>query len=139
MRFTSVEPPVQRPLPITSMIDVVFLLLIFFLVTSDFSIVEQRIPAALRTDQRGAASSELQPQIVTIRLSGGVPVFVVGERIAPDQPRLTALLRELPREQGVAVRAGPGVSVSAVAAALQAAADAGFTKRTYVPSSESLR
>jgi biopolymer transport protein ExbD len=120
-------------LPLTSMIDVVFLLLIFFLVTSNFAQQERELPSALQTDGGGVRASDLQPQIVEIRLLDGSPVFVLGERAVRSSDDLRSLIIQLPKEPGVAVKSDPDVPISAVAAALQAARDAGFTKRSYVP------
>lgn len=120
-------------LPLISMIDVVFLLLIYFLVTSDFSQAERRLPSALQTEGGGARSVELQPQIVEIAVDEGGVRFTIGRVVVRDRESLTAVLEKLPREPGVAVRSAPDAPVSAVAAALQAARDAGFEKRSYVP------
>lgn len=120
-------------LPLTSMIDVVFLLLIFFLVTANFSQQEHKLPAALQTEGGGVRSSDLQPQIIRISMHDGVPVFAMGEVAATSRAGLTALLSELPREAGVAIKSEPDVPVWAIATALQAARNAGFTKRSYVP------
>jgi len=120
-------------LPLTSMIDVVFLLLIFFLVTSNFAQQERELPSALQTEGGGVRASDLQPQVVEIRMLDGSPVFVIGERAVRTRVDLQALLSQLPKEPGVAVKSDPEVPISAVAAALQAARDAGFTKRSYVP------
>ncbi len=120
-------------LPLTSMIDVVFLLLIFFLVTANFARQEHKLPASLQTDGGGVRSSDLQPQIIRISVQDGSPVFTMGEVAVPNRDSLGALLRELPKEPGVAIRSDPDVPISAIATALQAARDAGFTKRSYVP------
>lgn len=126
-------------LPLISLIDVVFLLLVYFLVTSDFSQSERRLPSAVQTEGGGVRSVELQPQIIEIALDadappGGLGVrFTIGQVVVRDQASLTAVLGRLPREPGVAVRADPAAPIAAVAAALQAAKDAGFEKRSYVP------
>lgn len=120
-------------LPLISLIDVVFLLLIYFLITSDFSQQERRLPSAVQTEGGGVRSVELQPQIVEIGLDGEGVRFTIGQVMVRDQTALTTVLGRLPREPGVAVRAAPDVPISAVAAALQAARDAGFEKRSYVP------
>ncbi|MCA9304187.1 MAG: biopolymer transporter ExbD [Phycisphaerales bacterium] len=120
-------------LPLTSMIDVVFLLLIFFLVTSNFAQQERELPSALQTEGGGVRASDLQPQIVEIRLLDGSPVFVMGERAVRTRADLQSLLSQLPKDPGVAVKSDSDVPISAVAAALQAARDAGFAKRSYVP------
>ncbi len=121
-------------LPLTSMIDVVFLLLIFFLVTANFAQDERKLSATLQTEGGGVRSSDLQPQIVHIRLQDGGAVFVIGDVVASDARSLEALLMNLPKEPGVAIKSDPDVPISAIAAALQAARNAGFVKRSYVPS-----
>ncbi len=125
-----------RALPMTSMIDVVFLLLIFFLVTSSFAPEEGRIDSTLQAEGSGASASDLQPQVVHVERLGAAVVFRVGQRTTTSVQELTAILRQLPREAGVAVRVAGEVPVAAAARAMQAAYDAGFEKRSYVPASD---
>lgn len=120
-------------LPLTSMIDVVFLLLIFFLVTANFAQKEEKLPSALQTEGGGVRSSDLQPQIVQISMQGEAVVFTMGTVVTTNRASLEALLKELPKAPGVAIKAAPDVPISAVATALQAARNAGFNKRSYVP------
>ncbi len=120
-------------LPMTSMIDVVFLLLIFFMVTSNFASPEDRLAAGLQAEGRGARTQDLQPQVVEVRRVGAEAGFVIGSNVARSRADLTRVLRSLPREQGVIIKVWGDVPVAAAAAAMQAAADAGFSKRTYVP------
>ena len=123
-------------LPLTSMIDVVFLLLIFFLVTANFAQQEHKLPAALQTEGGGYSSSDLQPQILQIQMRSGQPIFVMGEIAVQDRASLNAFLAKLPKEPGIAIKSDPMVPISAVAMALQSARDAGFIKRSYVPTDE---
>jgi biopolymer transport protein ExbD len=123
-------------LPLISLIDVVFLLLIYFLVTSDFSQQERRLPSAVQTEGGGVRSVELQPQIVDIATDAQGVRFTIGQVMVRDKAGLTRVLERLPREPGVAVRSAPDAPISAIAAALQAARDAGFEKRSYVPRGE---
>jgi len=116
------------------MIDVVFLLLIFFLVTANFAQDEHKLPAMLQTEGGGVRSSDLQPQLLQIRMSGTGPIFIMGEVAVSDGKSLVSLLKELPKEPGVAIKSDPDVPISAIALALQSARDAGFQKRSYVPS-----
>ncbi len=120
-------------LPMTSMIDVVFLLLIFFLVTSSFAPEEGRIDTALQTEGPAATSVDLQPQVVNIEMGASGPVYRIGARLAVTPEELESILKQLPKEAGVAVRVSGDVPVGAAAAAMQAAHDAGFVKRSYVP------
>jgi biopolymer transport protein ExbD len=120
-------------LPMTSFIDVVFLLLIFFMVTSAIVPAESRLGSALRTEsRRGGSAADLRPQIVTVDAPGGRVQFSIGGHMLMTRQELTAVLEELPKEGGVIIRATDIAPVSAFAAAMQAARDAGFEKRTYV-------
>jgi biopolymer transport protein ExbD len=121
-------------LPLTSMIDVVFLLLIFFLVTANFAQDEHKLPATVQTEGGGVRSSDLQPQIIQIKMQGNQPIFVMGEVAVGDRASLESVLKNLPKDPGVAIKSDPEVPISAIALALQAARNAGFDKRSYVPS-----
>jgi biopolymer transport protein ExbD len=111
----------------------VFLLLIYFLVTADFSQEERRLPSAVQTEGGGVRAVELQPQIIDVSSDAEGLRFVVGQVMMRDQESLRLFLERLPREPGVAIRAEPDAPISGIAAALQAAKDAGFEKRSYVP------
>ena len=124
-------------LPLTSMIDVVFLLLVFFLVTADFAKKENKLPAALQTEGGGVQSSDLQPQIIQIAMLDGGVVFTIGQVRCADRPSLASVLGQLPRDPGVAIKAEPDVPIQAIATALQAARNAGFARRSYVPGESS--
>lgn len=120
-------------LPLTSMIDVVFLLLIFFLVTADFAKKESKLPAALQTEGGGVSSSDLQPQIIQITLQEGQVIFTIGQVRCTDRASLESVLNQLPRDPGIAIKSAPDVPIQAVATALQAARNTGFARRSYVP------
>lgn len=122
-------------LPMTSMIDVVFLLLIFFMVTANFAEDEAELSSALQSEGRGAATQNLRPQVLTVTGRDGRAVFSIGARTISSRPELMTVLRSLPKEQGVIVRVMDDAPIEAAAMALQSAADAGFRKRTYVPAS----
>lgn len=122
-------------LPMTSMIDVVFLLLIFFMVTASFSSDEEKLSAALGADGAGTPSA-MQPQIVTVRDIEGVTVYEIGSHRLQSTNSLKNILRALPKDQGVVFRVSDSVPIADVAAAMQAALDAGYTKRSYVASSQ---
>ncbi|MFG0286037.1 MAG: ExbD/TolR family protein [Phycisphaerales bacterium JB039] len=124
-------------LPITSLIDVVFLLLIYFMVTSTLTPSESNLASALAAQQdSGGQAADFEPQIVTVDALGGEVVYLIGQRTLRTQQELTVLLRELPKEGGVFIRGMDRAPVWAIAAAKQAAIDAGFTKRSYVPAHE---
>ena len=124
------------PLPMTSMIDVVFLLLIFFMVTATFANEESRLTSALSAEGDSASSSNLEPQILEIRRVDGEPAFVIGSNIARTREQLQGVLVRLDAEQGLVVRPAGDVPVHMIAAAFQAAENAGIKKRSYVPVSD---
>lgn len=120
-------------LPMTSMIDVVFLLLIFFMVTASFSADEEKLSATLGADGAGSPTT-LQPQVVRVRDVEGVTIYEIGSHRLQSTNSLGNILNALPKEQGVVFRVSDAVPIADVAAAMQSAADAGYAKRTYVPS-----
>ena len=120
-------------LPMTPMIDVVFLLLIYFMVTSSMTPSESRLSSALQSENKSGRAADLQLQIITVDLVDGQPAFIMGERVMRSRAELVDLLRLLPKEGGVFVKVAGQVPVSATATALQACKDAGFEKVTYVP------
>lgn len=124
---------VSTGLRVTAMIDVIFLLLIFFMATTTLAPPESRLSPALAAERRDAGAADFVPQIVHVRLLDGVAVFQFGSRTLRDKAALTALLRTLPKEQGVFVRVDDDAPVAAAAAAIQACRDAGFDRVTYVP------
>jgi len=136
VRLTPTTPrPNRGAIPMTSMIDVVFLLLVFFLVTSNFSGRETRIDASLLPSDRGGRAPELQPQIIEVDRDSDGAAYTLGSRRYRDPAALTATLRSLPKEPGVVIRATPRADIGAIAGAMQAASDAGFEKRSYAPRS----
>jgi len=121
-------------LQLTSMVDVIFLLLIFFLLTTSYVAPEARLTPALQAERvAGGRAADLEPQIVFVGLAEGRPGFRVGERVVREQDNLEKLLARLPKEAGVFVQGSGQVEVRWPAAALQAAYDAGFDRVTYVP------
>jgi biopolymer transport protein ExbD len=123
-------------LPMTSMIDVVFLLLIFFMTTSGFIETERNLDSAIDVRNRSAreTQSNLEPAIIEIVESGGRHVFKVGAREMTSEAELEALLVQFPDKlQGAFVRVSDGAPFRMAAAAIQSAKSAGFTVVTYVP------
>ncbi len=123
-------------LPLTSMIDVVFLLLVYFLVTSSFKEPERDLSSSVQGEGGGVSASELQPQIVdVVRTADGVE-YRIGSRVARSREELRAVLAALPRDAGVAIRARRDAPIGAIATAMQVAQDEGYVKRSYVPRDE---
>ncbi|CAK9013744.1 Uncharacterized protein SCF082_LOCUS12066, partial [Durusdinium trenchii] len=120
-------------LPLTPLIDVVFLLLIYFMVTATITPPESRVASTLQGERGAGQARDLKPQILTVDLTDGVVTFRMGSRVFADRDSLNAALEQLPKEGGLFVRVTDRAPWSAVAGVMQDALDAGFVKRTYVP------
>ncbi|NNF45111.1 MAG: biopolymer transporter ExbD [Phycisphaerales bacterium] len=122
-------------LNLASMIDVTFLLLIYFMVTMVMAEQEDRLSPTLQTqsEQSSGAATDFQPQIIRVRMSGDAPAYHLGGRILPDRDGLQAALEPLPKSVGVFVEVHDGVPVGFAVTAIQVARDAGFEQVTYVP------
>lgn len=121
-------------LELTSMIDVIFLLLIYFICSTTYRPPESELAPGLQTESQGEGrSAELTPQIVTVGVFEGEPGYALGSRILRSPGELRAALIALPKQAGLLVHGSGAAKMGAAAAALQAARDAGFLKVTYVP------
>ena len=119
------------------MIDVTFLLLIYFMVTMIVSADEDRLDPALQaeTEKASAATSDFQPQRVDVLVLDGAPAYRIGQRVCRDRQALLGVLEKLPHSVGVTIHVHGGMTVEFAVAALQVAHDAGFDQVTYVPAS----
>lgn len=137
MRLTSRKRSRESKLELsmTSMIDVVFLLLIFFMTTTAYMRPELTLDSAIRLRERSAAStSDLEPAIVEVVRSGDAVVFRVGSRELTTQTELTQVLRQFPNKlDGAYVRVHDDVSFQWAAAAIQACKSADFVLVSYIP------
>ncbi len=122
-------------LAMTSMIDVIFLLLIFFLLNVGFHRTERQIESAIQTRSTGKARSALEPVIVEIVPGGAGHVFKLGGREIATTEELTRVLRQMNPADGAFVRVRDDVPFAMAAAAIQACQDAGFLAVSYIPDS----
>ena len=120
-------------LPLAALIDVVFFLLLYFIMAGTLAAAEGELPMTLSTGKRAAGSgSDYSTQVLHVQSEGGKAVYQLGTRIIHNQKELTDLLAKLPKEPGIVVRAADEAPVQWTAAALQAARDAGFERVSYV-------
>lgn len=121
----------------TPMIDVVFLLLVFFLCTASFDRPEENLAASLivESTESGAGQTTTEPpelDDVTIvgATQGGVTAWTLNEgRSTADLTELTSLLSQLAaidRALPVTIDAGADVPMRDVVGAYDAARSAGF-------------
>jgi biopolymer transport protein ExbD len=122
-------------LNLASMIDVTFLMLIYFLVTTVMARNEDRLTPNLQTRQEDSAgqASDFQPQVVEVVRVAGTPIYRIGGRSVADRQALRAALRQLPKSEGVFINVADQIPVEFAIAAVQVARDAGFDQVTYVP------
>ncbi|MBW8883502.1 MAG: biopolymer transporter ExbD [Planctomycetia bacterium] len=135
MRLTNRRHGSKIDLQMTSMIDCVFLLLIFFMVTSNFNRTERELDTGLATETRTVkASGDLAPIIVEVIRGDGGFVFKVGGRQIASREELTVVLRKIENKlDGAFVRATDEAPFLLASGAIQACKDAGFLKTTYAP------
>ncbi|MEO8493811.1 MAG: biopolymer transporter ExbD [Planctomycetota bacterium] len=137
MRLTSrkVQREKKVTLAMTSMIDVVFLLLIFFMTTAAFVKTERDLDSTIKVNEKSAAqASDLEPAIVEIVPGGSGFVYRIGSRELTSAGELTNVLRAFPNKlDGAFVRVSNGAPFRMAAAAIQACKDADFTAVSYVP------
>jgi biopolymer transport protein ExbD len=131
------ERGTQIELQMTSMIDVVFLLLIFFMVTAAFVRTERNLDPAIKVKRSSAAQTEMdfEPTIVdVVRGQGGSFVYKLGSRELTSLEELTGVLRMMGNKfDGAFVRVSDEAPFRMAAAAVQACKSAGFISVSYVP------
>ncbi|HUT94303.1 MAG TPA: biopolymer transporter ExbD [Thermoguttaceae bacterium] len=131
-----IEREKRIELSMTSMIDVVFLLLIFFMTTASFVKTERQLDSAIRVKNKTAeqALSDLEPAIVEVVPSGDRFLYQLGTREITSDEELTRVLESFPnKEDGAFVRVSDGAPFRMAAAAIQACKTAGFATVSYVP------
>ncbi len=124
----------------TSMIDVVFLLLIFFVASSQFRPTERNLDPTIEFRRAAAAekASELEPIVIEVFEDQGVAAFRLGGRTCSTATDLVQVLAALPsRENGVFVRVADRVPFGAAAEVIQICRSTGFSLVSYVPADES--
>jgi len=123
-------------LSMTSMIDVVFLLLIFFMTTASFVKTERNLDSAIKVRQRSAsgAANDLEPAIVEVARGASGFVYKLGEREITSDTDLTNLLKQFDNKaDGAFVRVSADAPFRMAAAAIQSCKSAGFGVVSYVP------
>lgn len=139
MRLTSRQHAANNKkleLSMTSMIDVVFLLLIFFLVTTTFVKPERQVASNIKVDQKesGKFQSDLEPAVIDVFQIGDVPAYKLGAVTTSDIEQLRKILKSFENKaDGAFVRVSPSVSFEGVARAIGVCKDSGFANVSYVP------
>ena len=120
-------------LPMTSMIDVVFLLIVYFMVSASFAANERELASIIRLQKKGSAS-ELDSAVIDILPESDGWIFRLGGRriVSPDE--LAELLQAFEnKEEGAFVRVHDDVPFDVAATVIQTCKDSGFTAVAYIP------
>ena len=120
----------------TSMIDVVFLLLIFFLVTTTFIKPERQLTGNIRTENAAAGlqPSDLDPAIVEIYQLGDRVLYQLGATRTSELKKLMEIMREFEnKSDGAFVRVGGEVPFEHAAQVIGAFKSSGFADVSYLP------
>ncbi|HRP63148.1 MAG TPA: biopolymer transporter ExbD [Phycisphaerales bacterium] len=120
-------------LNLTSMIDVTFLLLLYFILTTVLIRPEDRLSPTLQTQTSAEAASDFQPQILEVLSLDGYPSYRLGSRVMQGRDELAEALRGLRHDDGLFVNVHNQIPVGFAVAAIQVARDVGFQQVTYVP------
>ncbi len=119
----------------TGMIDIVFLLLVFFLVTSSFIPPEKEIRPAIATEKKNSsrASSDFEKAIVEIVAEGGNFLYKLGGIKTSDKQELLESLRAFPNKiEGAFVKSDDDAPFDMTAQAISTCKEAGFVVVTFV-------
>lgn len=119
----------------TSLIDVVFLLLIFFITTSAFVRTERNLNSGIRVDRTASGSQvEFEPAVISIVSNQGRFVYRLGQREFENVQQLEEVLRMFPNKvDGAFLKVGPDAPFAMPAAAIQACKNANFPTVSYLP------
>lgn len=138
MRLTRYRPTAnsQLELSTTSMIDVVFLLLIFFIATTTFLAPERLLKPAIIVKRQapGTTNVRIEPLTIEIVRKGGEPVFRAGATFSSDIEQIRPILQQYPdKTAGAWIRLSDEVPFEMAASAINAARQAGFDAVSLVP------
>ena len=125
----------KMELSTTGMIDIVFLLLVFFLVTSSFLPPEKELRPAIRTEEKteSKSSSDLERAMVEIVPEGAVFLYKLGSTRTRDVDELVESLQAFPnKSDGAFVRADDDAPFDMTAQAISAAKKSGFIVVTII-------
>ena len=136
MRLTSrsIKHGGTLDLPLTSMIDVVFLLLIYFLVTASLIQEERELDSGIKVQRAAPRAADLAPAVIDIVRGGPGHIYRLGGREFTSAVELRSVLNQFENKvDGAFVRVDDGAPFDMAASAIQACKDARFLSVSYVP------
>lgn len=126
----------QLELSMTSMIDVVFLLLIFFLVTTTFVRPEKQLVSSIKVQEKNASDSisDLEPAIVEVLGKSDRVRYRLGAVVTNDLEEIEKILQTFEnKSDGAFVKVDDEVPFDHVAQVIAACKRAGFFIVSYIP------
>ena len=119
---------IASTLSLTPLIDVVFLLLIFFLVTSEFEDEERRLDIVLPS-ATSAVPMTSKPREIVVDIDANGSVFLRGEPTSVDElgRLLQAAVRNNPTNQTVVIRADRETAFQPVVSVMDACNRSGIS------------
>ena len=123
-------------LSMTSMIDVVFLLLIFFLVTTTFVRPEKQLLSSIKVQEKSASDSsyDLEPAIIEILGPTDKVRYRLGAVITNDLDEIERMLETFENKlDGAFVKVDNEVPFDHVAQVIAACKRSGFPVVSYLP------
>ena len=117
----------------TPMIDVVFLLIIFFLVSSHLARQETQLELPLPTADSGQAPAQTEQPRLTINVLQDGTVLLTGQRVTPDQlkSRLAEGLARSGQDIELRIRADRATPYANVEPIMLACTEVGIWNLTY--------
>lgn len=126
--------PQSLQLSTPGMIDIVFLLLIFFLVNASYRPNEKQVETQTTDPNRASARSDVQPLEIRITVSGQAINFEVAGRMFGSLPDLSQWLRQWPaKDQPVIISNSPTCPVGVVIRTINQSRVAGFESVSHSP------
>jgi biopolymer transport protein ExbD len=116
--------PTTIRLPLIALIDVVLFLLFYFVIS--YSISKEEAELSTGFARPGQSMAAMEPQVLMVSMVNDAPEYRMGLRVFSDRASLIEMLRALPKEPGVVVKATSSTPVWATVGAVQASKDAGF-------------
>jgi biopolymer transport protein ExbD len=140
MKLSHLRRTGHRPeLMMTSMIDVVFLLLIYFMTTTATWLPEQELDSAIKVERTGGQSAEqdVRPLIIDVVPTDSGFGYRVGLREISTLDELRELVRQYPNKTaGAFVRVDDRVPFGLAAKAIHVCRDADYLPVSYIPLQE---
>ena len=137
-KSSSIRPAASAlNLSTASMIDVVFLLLIFFLLTTSFRVPTQSLVTPIVSQSvspNQIADNEIEPVILTVRVQGGVVGYELGGIKTNDTQEIRSVLEKMePKTAPMFVKVGDGIPFQSATTLISMCRSSGHDSVAWFP------